>query len=360
MVTKLEHKVYDTIIIGGGQAGLSVAYFMKRTKLDYLIIDNQSKPGGAWLHTWDSLRLFSPSTYSSLSGWQMPPSQGEYPTKKELLSYLSEYEKRYDFPITRDTNVVQVSKQKDIFELETNNGKYFCKTLVSATGNALSPFVPKYPKSDCFKGRQIHSVDYRNPNDLHNKKVLIVGAGNSGAQILAEVSKVSTTKWITTESPIFLPEYIDGRYLFIQANDSYFKKETEEYREKISLSNIVQIESVKEGLKNGVYNDYRPFKEFYEHGVIWSDNSKESFDVVIWCTGFRPNLKHLQKLDITQDNKIQTQNTHSTSERGLWLVGYGNWTGFASATIYGVGKTAKQTVKEITSYFNKNSTQQDI
>lgn len=360
MVTKPEYRVYDTIIIGGGQAGLSVAYFMKRTHLDYVIIDNQSKPGGGWLHTWDSLKLFSPSTYSSLSGWQMPPSQNEYPTKKELLSYLSEYEKRYAFPIIRNTNVIQVSKQKGVFELETNNGKYFCKSLVSATGTAMNPFIPPYPNSDQFKGRQMHSVDYRNTEDLQNKKVLIVGAGNSGAQILAEVSKVATTKWVTTEAPIFLPEDIDGRYLFVQANDSYLKKETEDYHEKISLSNIVQIQSVKEGLRNGVYNDYRPFKEFYEHGVVWSDNSKASFDVVIWCTGFRPNLKHLQKLGVTKDSKIKTRNTRSTSEPGLWLVGYGDWTGFASATIYGVGKTAKQTVEEITIYFNKNSTQHGV
>ena len=235
MGAKSESGVYDTVIIGGGQAGLSVAYFMKRTKLDYVIIDNQSKPGGAWLHTWDSLKLFSPSKYSSLSGWQMPPTQHEYPTKKELLSYLSEYEKRYAFPIIRNTNVTQVSKQKGVFEIETNNGKYFCKSLVSATGTAMSPIIPKYPNSDQFKGRQIHSVDYRNPDDLHNKKVLIVGAGNSGAQILAEVSKVAFTKWVTMEAPIFLPEDIDGRYLFVHANNSYLKNETDKYREKISL-----------------------------------------------------------------------------------------------------------------------------
>ena len=72
-------KIYDTIIFFGGQAGLSVAYFMKKTNLDYLILDNQIKPGGAWLHTWDSLKLFSPSKYSSLSGWQMPPTKNEYP-----------------------------------------------------------------------------------------------------------------------------------------------------------------------------------------------------------------------------------------------------------------------------------------
>jgi thioredoxin reductase len=351
MLTNSELKVYDTIIIGGGQAGLSVAYFMKRTNLEYIILDNQMKSGGAWLHTWDSLKLFSPSKYSSLSGWQMPPTKNEYPSKEEFLNYLSEYEKRYNFPIKHKTSVIQVSKSKDIFELETNNGKFLCKSLVSATGTAMCPYIPKYPNSNIYKGKQIHSIDYLNTDDLNNKKVLIIGGGNSGAQILAEVSKVTTTKWVTSEPPIFLSEHIDGRYLFTQANNSYFKKETKEKRQKITLSNIVQIQSVKEGLENGIYNDNRPFKAFYEHGVIWSDNSKESFDIVIWCTGFRPNLRHLQKLDIVHNNRVKTQNTRSINEPGLWLVGYGNWTGFASATIYGVGKTAKQTVEEIINFF---------
>ncbi|MDA8595628.1 NAD(P)-binding domain-containing protein [Flavobacteriaceae bacterium] len=136
------------------------------------------------------------------------------------------------------------------------------------------------------------------------------------------------------------------------ANTSYLKNETKEYREKISLSNIVQVQSVREGLKNGIYKDYRPFIEFYEDGVIWSDGSKEAFDEVIWCTGFGPNLKYLQSLGITEENKIKTRNTQSLREPGLWLVGYGNWTGFASATIYGVGKTAKQTAEEIKEFLS--------
>ncbi|MGI9532982.1 ArsO family NAD(P)H-dependent flavin-containing monooxygenase [Lutimonas sp.] len=355
-----EAKIFDTIIIGGGQAGLSVGYFMKKTDLDYLLLDNQTKSGGSWLQTWDSLNLFSPSKYSSLSGWQMPATQREYPTKDELLSYLSAYEKRYDFPIVRNTSVIQVSKKKDVFVIETNNGVLLCKSVVSATGTAMAPFVPAYPNSDRYKGKQIHSIDYRNTNGLRNKKVLIVGAGNSGAQILAEVSKVTTTKWVTLEPPVFLPEDIDGRYLFVQANNSYFNKKEAAYTENISLSNIVQIESVKEGLKNGVYKDYRPFKAFYDQGVIWSDDSKESFDLVIWCTGFRSNLGHLEKLGITHNNRITTENTGSIDVPGLWLVGYGNWTGFASATIYGVGKTAKHTVEEIISFFKKNSTQKNV
>lgn len=168
MMTNSELEIYDTIIIGGGQAGLSVAYFLQKTKLKYLILDNQSEPGGAWQHTWDSLKLFSPAQYSSLSGWQMPATENEYPTKLEFLNYLSNYEKRYDFPIKRDTIVINVSKKNDFFQLETNNGLFLCKTLVSATGAANSPYIPEYHNAHLFKGKQIHSINYKCPNDLHN------------------------------------------------------------------------------------------------------------------------------------------------------------------------------------------------
>jgi len=127
------HKLYDIIIIGGGQAGISVAYFLKRTDFSYLILDDQKSPGGAWQHTWDSLKLFSPSTYSSLSGWQMPDTKKEYPTKKEFIDYMTAYEKRYDFPVQRNTLVKKVTKIEGYFKIETNQGTLFSKTLVSAT-----------------------------------------------------------------------------------------------------------------------------------------------------------------------------------------------------------------------------------
>lgn len=349
-------KVYDIIIIGGGQAGISVAYFLKRTDFNYLILDDQESPGGAWQHTWDSLKLFSPSTYSSLSGWQMPDTKKEYPTKKEFIDYMTAYEKRYDFPVQRNTLVTNVTKEENYFKIETNQGTLFSKTLVSATGTAKNPFIPNYTDRNLYEGEQIHSVDYKNPEDLKDKKVLVVGSGNSGAQILAEVSKVAKTTWITLRPPVFLPEEIDGRYLFKQANERFFGGEkSPNQNEKVSLSDIVQVESVREALQRDAFQHQRPFKAFYKNGVIWEDGTKEEFDVVIWCTGFKANLNHLESLNIIDNNKIATEATRSIKEPQLWLVGYGNWTGFASATIYGVGKTARKTVKEMKDYFKDSS-----
>ena len=342
-------KIYDVIIIGGGQAGLSVGYFLRRSRLDYLILDNQRVAGGSWLHTWDSLKLFSPSDYSSLSGWAMPKSEEEYPTKTEFIDYLAAYEKWYAFPIQRDTEVFKVEQDNGLFKTTTNKGVFYSKTLVSATGTARKPFIPKVPDPNEFSGVQMHSVNYKNATDLVHKKVLIIGGGNSGAQILAEVSKVAATKWVTLSEPSFLPDAIDGRYLFNEATQKFLGKSNEENKGNfnVSLANIVMIETVKEARNRNVLNANRPFKEFYKDGVIWEDGTKEPFDAVIWCTGFRANLNHLESLNIMENDTIATINTRSIKEPNLWLVGYGNWTGFASATIYGVGKTARETVKEI-------------
>ncbi|AFM05453.1 putative flavoprotein involved in K+ transport [Bernardetia litoralis DSM 6794] len=349
-------KIYDVLIIGGGQAGLSMAYFLRRSKLDYLILDNQEQTGGSWLQTWDSLKLFSPSEFSSLSGWGMPKTEEEYPTKAEFISYLSAYEKRYDFAIERQTKVLKVVKEDELFKVETNKGTFYSKTLVSATGTAGNPFIPKYSNQNSFLGEQIHSVNYKNSDDLKGKNVLIVGGGNSGAQVLAEVSKVAHAKWVTPKEPQFLPDDIDGRYLFNEATQKFLGNSDEKSTGgfSVSLSNIVMIESVREARDRNVLNAVRPFKEFYENGVIWEDGKKEEFDVVIWCTGFRANLKHLESLDIIEDKRIETRNTRSVKEPNLWLIGYGNWTGFASATIYGVGKTARYAAKQIIEVLSKN------
>lgn len=346
-------KIYDVLVIGGGQAGLSVAYFLRRKKRDYLVLDDKEKSGGAWLQTWDSLKLFSPTEYSSLSGWAMPKSEHEYPTKDEFIAYLEQYETRYEIPIQRNTRVLSVRKENELFRVETNLGIFYSKTLVSATGTAKQPFIPEYPTQNLFKGEQLHSLYYKNADALVGKKVLIVGGGNSGAQILAEVSKVAQTQWVTIEEPNFLPDNIDGRYLFNAATQKFLGKTSNTSSGiKASLSNIVMVESVKEARNRNVLHAKRPFSSFYEYGVVWDNGTKESFDVVLWCTGFKANLKHLKLLNIIENNRIKTQYTRAIKEPNLWLVGYGSWTGFASATIYGVGKTARQTVNELVNVLN--------
>ncbi|MBO9730670.1 MAG: NAD(P)/FAD-dependent oxidoreductase [Chitinophaga sp.] len=344
--------IYDVIIIGGGQTALAAAYYLRRTNFNYLILDSETQPGGAWQHCWASLALFSPAQWSSLPGVLMPGGQHYYPTRGEFLQYLQAYEARYHFPVVRPVKVTAVHKEGDIFELTTTAGNYFAKTVISATGIYTNPYTPQIPGMDVFQGALIHASQYQEPAPFTGLRVAIVGEGNSGAQILAEISQVAETVWITRKPPEFLPDDIDGKDLFDAATQQYKAQQQGKDYQPLSIGKIVMVPSVKEARERGVYeNALPPFDHFYEAGLAWSSGWKEPADAVIFCTGYKPALSHLAPLNIIPgDGKIQTQGTRATAVDGLWLMGYGSWTGFASATIIGVGRTARQTITEITDF----------
>ncbi|MFO7744332.1 MAG: ArsO family NAD(P)H-dependent flavin-containing monooxygenase [Psychroflexus sp.] len=346
-------KTFDLIIIGGGQSALACAFFLRREELDYIILDDQDDCGGSWKHTWESLTLFSPPEHSSLPGWQMPESEGEFPTREETIDYLCQYENRYDFPIQRPVKVNSVDKKDGIFTLETTEGQLKSKAIISATGTFKNPFIPEVSGRDKFEGKQLHSSDYSSPEDFKDKKVVIVGEGNSGAQILAEASKVADTFWSTRQEPEYLPDDVDGRVLFDMASAKYYaEKKGEEYdSSKFNLGNIVMVPSVKEARERDVLHSEGEIQSITKDGVIWEDGSHQDVDVIIWCTGFGYSTGFLENLvSIDKKGKIPTDNTKAKETDGLWLVGYGGWTGFASATLIGVGRYAKQTIKEVSEY----------
>ena len=340
----------QTLIIGGGQAGLSVAYFLRHHNLKYTILDNEKGPGGAWQHGWDSLCLFSPARWSSLPGWPMPAADEGYPSKAHVINYLTEYERKYQFPIERPIKVRTIRKEKDIFVAYTDKGEWETQTIVSATGKWSSPFVPNYPEKNIYRGQQMHSAFYQNPDPFRGQHVLIIGGGNSGAQILAEVSKVAKTTWVTLEEPIFLPDEVDGRVLFERATERWksLKEGSSVEVPKGSLGDIVMVPSVKEARTRHVLTAVRPFKQFNEEGVIWQDGTYSQIDSVIWCTGFNSSLEHLHELGIVEsDGKVKVKGTRSIKEPNLWLVGYGDWVGYASATLIGVTRTARDTAIQV-------------
>jgi len=349
--------VLDVIVIGGGQSGLACGYFLKRAGLNFVILDDQIASGGAWLHGWDSLTLFSPAQHSSLPGWMMPKSENTFPSRKEVLSYLEAYEKHYQLTVTHSVKVNNVLKEEKIFKVETDKETYYAHTVISSTGTWNNPFVPKVKGIELYQGNQSHSSTYKNAKPFIGSKVLIVGEGNSGAQLLAEVSKVTTAKWSTKKSPEFLPDDVDGYVLFNMASAKYHaEKEGKPYdAAQYNLGNVVMVPSVKEARERGVLYSSGSFNELYEHGVIWADGTKEAFDAIIWCTGFGYATQHLATI-INRDERGKTETLESKSLQidGLWLVGYGGWTGFASSTLIGVGRTAKETVKQIEEYLKIN------
>ena len=345
--------IYDVLIIGGGQSALACGYFLRRTGLRYLILDDQIHAGGAWQQGWESLTLFSPAAYSSLPGWMMPETEGKFPTRMETITYLSEYEKKYDLPIERPVEVKSVNKVNGIFELITSNRSYRSKAIVSATGTWKNPFVPDIPNRALFKGEQLHSAHYRNASAMRGKKVLVVGGGNSGAQLLAEISKITETTWSTLRPPAYLPDEVDGRVLFNVATAKYkAQKEGKPFDASLyNFSDIVMVPPVVDARGRGILHSKGRFIEMTEESVIWENGEKESFEVIVWCTGFSYATAHLGDLGVVnEEDKADTDETRSIAIPGLWFLGYGNWTGFASATLIGVGRSARATVNEIVTY----------
>lgn len=349
----------DVVIIGGGQSALAVAYFLRRTQLSFVILDAEEEPGGAWRHGWNSLRLFSPSTWSSISGWMMPPAQDGYPTRNHVVDYLNQYEQRYQFPVERPARVASVERTESGLRVRSDDKYWDAKIVVSATGTWSNPYIPHYPDAELFAGRQLHSAHYVEAQSFAGKKVLVVGGGNSGAQILAEVSKVADTTWVTPVEPLFLPDEVDGRVLFERATERWKAQQEGRVIEQPvgGLGDIVMVPPVVEARERNVLKSVRPFERFTRDGVIWNDGSEYVVDVVIWCTGFRPALQHLDTLGvINTEGRVEVEGTHSTEEPRLWLVGYGEWTGSASATLIGVTRTARSTVSEIVAFLANQST----
>lgn len=340
----------DVVIVGGGQSGLATAYFLRRHEIDFVILDAEDGPGGAWRHGWKSLRLFSPAEWSSLPGWPMPPVADGFPARDHVIDYLARYEARYTLPVVRPVRVRAVRRVPEGLAVETDRDEWRARLVVSATGTWSHPFVPSYPGIELFRGRQVHSAHYQQPEDFAGQCVLVVGGGNSGAQILAEVSQVARTTWVTLHPPFFLPDDVDGRVLFERATRRW--KALQEGREpdvpKGDVNDIVMVPPVKEARARGVLEPVRPPVRFTETGVVWAGGSTEGIDAVIWCTGFRPALDHLASLGLVDDRgQVAVKGTRAVAEPRLWLVGYGEWTGFSSATLLGLMRTARATALEI-------------
>ena len=353
----------DVVVVGGGQAGLATGFYLRRAGLvpgrDFVIVDAARGPGGAWPRMWDGLRLFSPATFSSLPGWMMPPwddATRGFPPRDHVVDYLTRYEERYDLQVLRPHRVTSVRRAD-----ADPNGRLVvaadaltlaARGVVSATGTWERPFWPSYPGMGEFTGRQLHAVDYRVPEEFAGQRVVIVGGGNSAAQVLAEVSTVAETTWVTTRPPRFLADDVDGRVLFATARARI--KALEEGRDHAGvagLGDIVMVASVKDARDRGVLRAEPMFTRLTTEGVAWADGRTLGCDVVIWCTGFRPALRHLRPLGLrTHHGRIPVggeSGTQVLEEPRLHLVGYGDWTGPASATLAGVGPSAKATARAI-------------
>jgi putative flavoprotein involved in K+ transport len=171
----------ETMIIGGGQAGLATGYHLAKRDLPFVILDANERIGDAWRKRWDSLRLFTPARYSGLPGWPFPAPRASYPTKEDVADYLEAYAARFDLPVRAGVAVDGLFREGNWYVLVSGDRRFEAKNVVVASGAYQTPRVPAFA-SELDPGIvQLHSVEYRDPAQLREGGVLVVGAGNSGA-----------------------------------------------------------------------------------------------------------------------------------------------------------------------------------
>lgn len=336
--------VYDVIVIGAGQAGLSIGYFLKKSNLSFIILDKSIEVGEVWKDRYDSLTLFTPHYYSSLPGLKLDDNKNTYPTKDEISLYLKRYKEKFDLPVKLDTYVQQLLKGKTCFEISTNQGKYMAQNVIVSTGPFQTPLIPELSKIIPNHIFQLHSSEYKNPMQLKKGPVLVVGGGNSGAQIAAELSNKRDVFLSVGHKMKFLPLNIGDKSIFwyfdkmgiYRANlDSIIGKYIKKQNDPIfglELKNLIRNNLVK--LKPRVIS--------VENGSItFLDKSELKVSNIIWATGFKPNFEWINSSLEFEENGLPIHKRGITSVEGLYFLGLPWQYSRGSALIQGVGKDAE-------------------
>ncbi|MGX1752377.1 NAD(P)-binding domain-containing protein [Sphingobacterium sp. NPDC055346] len=348
----------DIVVIGAGQAGLSAAYHLKREGLEpgkgFVVLDDEFGSGGAWQHRWDSLTLSNVNGINDLPG--MTFSEAVNRDDKQLRAnvalpqYYEKYEKAFDLPVIRPVNVLKVTERNGRFLIHTNGLQFSAKGIINATGTWKTPHCPKYPGWDKFKGRQLHTGEYKNAAEFIGKHVIVVGGGISAVQLLGELSKVTKTTWVTRRPPDFRPYEFNpelGREAVAMVDERVRKGLPP--KSVVSVTGLPITPAIADMLKSGVLDRKPMFQEITENGVKWEDGSEKDADVIFWNTGFRHSLDHLDPLGLKNEQggiemggQLATQ---VVKDPRIHLTGYG-----PSSSTIGANRAGRAAAKELIAY----------
>jgi putative flavoprotein involved in K+ transport len=347
---------YDTIVIGGGQAGLATGYYLKQQGRDFIILDANERTGDSWRKRWDSLRLFTPARFDGLPGLPFPARPYAFPTKDEMADYLEAYAARFDLPVRVGIRVDRLTRPDGRFMIETDNLRFGADNVVIAMSNWQKPRVPPFAREIDPGIVQLHSSEYKNPSQLQDGGVLIVGAGNSGAEIALEVARGHPV-WLSGRNTGHVPFRIGslpyrlilarlvGRILIhrvLTVNTPIGRK----MRPKILSKGqpLVRVKP-KDLAASGIQRV--PRTEGVRDGLPVLEGSR-MLDVanVIWCTGFRPGFAWIDLPIFGEDGPLHERGV-VTSEPGLYFVGLTFLFAAPSSMVHGVGRDAEFVVKAI-------------
>ena len=343
----------DFIVVGAAQAGLAMAYHLKEQGKSFLVVDKESEVGASWLNRWDSLTLFTPSEFNNMPGMKFPAEKGHYPSKTEVAEYFKDYVEKFDIPIQLHTLVENISNYNDHFLLKTSLGELRAEKVVVATGPFHIPYTPPFSEkidSDIF---QIHSNYYKNPDQLQEGKAMVVGAGDSGFQILDEVSQNDRGVYFSGTTDVkVLPQEILGKTLwwwFTKSGFLSFSRDTW-LGKKISKSRQPVIGTpVKEILERNNVEAVGKTKNAEGELIVTEKKKINDLKNIIWATGYRPNFSWIEGLELAKNGYPKHYRGVSNID-GLFFIGLPWLHTRGSATLGGIREDAKY----LSDYIKKN------
>jgi putative flavoprotein involved in K+ transport len=345
---------YGTVVIGGGQAGLAAGYYLRRAGSSFVILESNERIGDSWRKRWDSLRLFTPAEIDGLPGLAFPARRWTFPTKDDMASYLESYVARFALPVRTSVHVNRLGKTGDSFLVETPDTIYEAENVIVASGADRAPKIPDFALDLDAGIMQLHSSEYRDPAMLRPGPVLVVGAGNSGAEIALDVARTH-------------PTYLAGRYRRAPGGPSRSPILTALLtpimkhvitidtpmgrlvrRKMLHGSGGAPVERValKTLLAAGI--DMLPRVESVREGrpVLADGRSIETANV-IWCTGFGPGLEWIDlPIHDERGEALQVRGT-VPAVPGMYFLGRFFQYAFISAAVGGVGRDARYVVDRI-------------
>jgi thioredoxin reductase len=339
----------DVVVIGAGQAGLSTAWALVRQGFapgpGFVVLDADDAPGGAWQHRWPSLTVGTTHRVHDLPGLPFEPDEDNLRAADAVPAYFAQYERRFDLPVHRPVRVRAVRRtDDDRFRVETDSGDW-TRAVVNATGTWTRPFVPHYPGQELFRGRQLHTVDYRSADEFAGKHVVVVGGGASATQLLGEISRVTSTTWVTRRPPVWREGPFDedaGRRAVALVEEAV--REGRRPGSVVGVTGLlVSTPYIRDGLDRGVLERLPMFDRITEDGVAWADGRFVGADVILWATGFRAAVHHLAPLHLRgPGGGIRMDGTHVAGEPRVHLVGYG-----PSASTIGANRAGQAAARQL-------------
>jgi putative flavoprotein involved in K+ transport len=354
----------ESVVVGGGQAGLSVAYHLAQRGLPFVILDANHRIGDAWRQRWDSLRLFTPARYDGLPGMPFPAPGRSFPTKDEMADYLEAYAARFKLPVRTGIRVDRVSRQGDRFLVTAGDRGFEAQNVVVAMSSHETPWVPPFARELDPGVVQLHSAEYRGPSQLRDGGVLVVGAHDSGAEIALEVAEGHRT-WLSGRDPGHVPFRIDGPFgrrfgvplvMFMFHHVLTVSTPIGRMVRPKLLRHAGPVVRVKPKDLDAAGVERVP-KVVGALGGLPNLDGQRILAVanVIWCTGFRPDLSWID-LPVYREGEIEPIHRRGivAVEPGLYFVGLFFLHSASSGLVGGVGRDAEHVVKTIASRTREN------